>query len=281
MVTIMTDSSCMMTIQEGLELGILVNPLTVTIDGSTYLDLEEMDSDTFLGIIDQGHIPISSQPSIGRTLELYEAHRDRPILNLTIAEGLSGTYGTATGAVAALDGDHAEIRVVNTKTIWANQSYLVKQALELAKENLNIDGILEKLRPALENHISYLIPSDFDYLKRGGRLAPFAATVGGLLHLMPVLHHSTDGMRLEKFAMSRGLKNAVHTSIKGLQNAGINSAHLLSISHGGAPHLADEAYAMLKKAFPDVEINIHPLSPGMITQGGPKCIAIQSILKIG
>ncbi len=280
MVTIMTDSSCMMTIQEGLDMGILVNPLTVTIDGGTYLDMVDITSEAFLDIIFHGHIPLSSQPSIGRTLELYDTHRDAPILNLTIAEGLSGTYGTATGAVSALDGDHAEIRVVNTKTLWAPQSYLVKKAQEMAKENLSIDAILEKLRPALESPISFLIPSDFDYLRRGGRLAPFAATVGGLLNLMPVLRHSDDGLRLEKFAMSRGLKNAVHSAIKGLQNAGIHKGHLLSVSHAGAPHLADEAYAMLKKAFPDVEINIHPLSPAMITQGGPKCIAIQSILKI-
>ncbi len=280
MVTIMTDSSCMMSISQGMELGLVVNPLTVTINGATYLDLEEMDSDTFLGIIEQGHIPISSQPSVGRTLEMYEAHGHTPILNLTIAEGLSGTYGTACGAVSAMEHDHEEIRVINTKTIWANQSYLVKQALELAKENLNIDGILEKLRPALENHISFLIPSDFDYLKRGGRMAPFTANIGGLLKLMPVLKHSENGLRLEKYAMSRGLKSAVHASIKGLQSAGINKDYLLSISHGGAPHLAEEALAMLKKAFPDVEINVHSLSPGMITQGGPSCIAIQSILKI-
>lgn len=280
MIKIMTDSSCMMTVKEGLAIGLLVNPLTVTINGNTYLDMEEMDSDTFLGIIDEGHIPTSSQPSIGMTLELYEAHRDTSILNLTIADGLSGAYGTATGAVAELEGEHEEIRVVNTRTIWACQRYLVDKAMEFSKKGLGIDEILEKLHPSLESAISFLIPSDFDYLKRGGRLAPFAANISSLLKLMPVLRHSDDGLRLEKFAMSRGIKSAIHSVIKGLHNENVGAGHMLSISHAGAPRLADEVYAMLKKAFPDIEIAIHPLSPAMITQGGPSCIAVQSILKI-
>lgn len=283
MVTIMTDSSCMMTVKEGLAKGVIVNPLTVTINNETYLDLEEMDSDTFLRMISAGAIPTSSQPSVGMTLEHYQAHEGEEVLNLTISNGLSGTYLTAQGAIAALQDDGINcdnIRVVNTKTLWAPQAYLVEKARQLAQENLSIDAILERLRPSLENHCSFLIPSDFDYLKRGGRLAPFVANIGGILKLMVVLHHSKDGLVLEKHAVARSLKTAVNSAIKGLRAQGVDRNHLLSISHAGAPHLAAEAEVILRKAFPDVDIDIHALSPAMITQGGPSCIAIQSILKM-
>lgn len=280
MVTIITDSSCMMTVEEGAKNGVVVNPLSVTIDNKTYLDLVEIDSKTFVNIINQGHIPTSSQPSVGRTLEIYEAHKDTPILNLTMAYGLSGTYATAMGAVEAVEFEHEEIRVVNTKTIWANQAYIIGKAVEYSREGLSIDEIMERLNPSLETAISYLIPSDFDYLKRGGRLAPFAANIGGLLKLMPVLFHSKDGMVIEKYSMSRGLKSAVSSVIKGFNKSAIDEHYIISISHAEAPDYAEEAYALVKKAFPENEVNIHALSPGMITQGGPKCIAIQAIRKI-
>ena len=156
---------------------------------------------------------------------------------------------------------------------------MVHKAAGLAKENLSIEAIIERLRPGIEHNTSFLIPSDFDYLKRGGRLAPFAANIGGLLKLLPVLHQSKDGKLLEKYGLSRNMKSAVQTVIKGLNNFGVDKDHLLCVSHAGAPSLAEDVIAFLRPAFPDTEITMHPLSPAMITQGGPRCIAIQAIIK--
>ena len=49
------------------------------------------------------------------------------------------------------------------------------------------------------------------------------------------------------------------------------------ISHAAAPEKADQALEMLKAAMPDAQYEIIPLSPAFITQGGPKCMAIQYV----
>ncbi len=280
MVKIMTDSSCTMTIAQGEEIGIIVNPLSITIAGNTYLDQEDMKSEQFLELIAQGNIPTSSQPSVGATLELYHKHSHQELLNITMTDGLSGTYQTATGAVEVMDeGEQENVHVVNSTTLWAPQGYIVRHAVKLAQEGLDAKAIIEAIRPQMESAQSFLIPSDFDYLKRGGRLTPFAANIGGLLKLIPVLKQTEDGRRLEKHALARGMKNAIESTIKGLHGLNVGEGHHLFISHAGAPELADQAIAALKKVFPNTDMSIHPLSPAMITQGGPRCLAIQSIIK--
>ena len=49
------------------------------------------------------------------------------------------------------------------------------------------------------------------------------------------------------------------------------------ISHAAAPEKADLALGLLKAAMPGAAYEIVPLSPAFITQGGPKCMAIQVV----
>lgn len=280
MARIMTDSSSMLRIAEGLAQGIIVNPLSVTIGGNTYLDLEEMTSETFLKLIAEGGIPISSQPSIGTTLSHYHEYSDTELLNITMADGLSGTYQSAQGAVAAMDqGKQSHVHVVNSKTLWATQSYLVQKAVRLANEGLDVATILAQLRPSIDKNQSILIPHDFGYLKRGGRLSPFSANIGSLLKLVPVMKQSDDGCKIEKYGLCRNLKSAVESAAKIMTGFGVNENFLVCVSHAGAPDFAKLAVDILSVVFPKTEFQVYPLSPAMITQGGPGCIAIQSILK--
>ena len=41
--------------------------------------------------------------------------------------------------------------------------------------------------------LSFLMPADFDYLRRGGRLSPLVSLVGKTIKLAPVLTQSEDG----------------------------------------------------------------------------------------
>ena len=106
------------------------------------------------------------------------------------------------------------ITVINSGTLCGPHRYLVQKALSLAKEGLSTEEILNALAPSLGNHRSFLIPNDFDFLRRGGRLTPLAAKVGGLLKLVPVMTTTKDGKRLEKFALCRSFASAMETICK-------------------------------------------------------------------
>ena len=54
-----------------------------------------------------------------------------------------------------------------------------------------------------EKSESFLIPQDFDFLRRGGRLTPMAAALGSVLKLKPIMTLTEDCKRLDKFAVKR------------------------------------------------------------------------------
>ena len=280
MVQIMSDSSALYSIAQGKEVGLVVNPLSVSVADKTYREFEEIDSDTFLKLVIEGNTPSSSQPSVGETLSLYEQYGDAPLLNITVADGLSGTYQTASAAAQNMPEEKRKnITVINSGTLCGPHRYLVQKALSLAKEGLSTEEILNALAPSLGNHRSFLIPNDFDFLRRGGRLTPLAAKVGGLLKLVPVMTTTKDGNRLEKFALCRSFASAMETICKNFLENKVGPEHYITVSHAGAPALARQALEKLRAVFPDSQIDVLNLSPAFITQGGPQCVAIQYILK--
>lgn len=275
MTKIISDTACMYS--EKNDKDITVIPLTVTIDQKQYRELSEINSHEFIEIINQGHLPTSSQPSIGEVLEVYQQQPDVEILNLTIADGLSGTYQSAVMAREQIA--HKEnIHVVNSRTLCGPLRYLVDKAKSLADEGKSSKEILEILTPSIDNSYSFLLPQDFSYLKRGGRLTPLAATLGGILKISPILTLSEDATRLEKYGMKRTFKSSVTECLNYFKER-INDNYLITIAHGCVPEQAKMIEAMIQEQFPNNECLTYELTPAFITQGGPGCVAIQCILK--
>ena len=124
---------------------------------------------------------------------------------------------------------------------------------------------------------SYLVPADFDYLRRGGRLSPLVSYVGQAANLTPIMTQTESGERLTVASIRRGYAHAVKYMTKELEKHGIGAGWRVYISHAGAMDKAEQALKALKAAMPEAEFHIYPLSPAFITQGGPKCMAIQYV----
>ena len=170
---IITDSSSLLTPQEGQAMGVTVVPACTIIDGQVYRDHEDMTGDVFLERIEAGAVPTSSQPSIGEVLEVYQASGEETLV-LPIGDGLSGTYQNMEGARSLLD-DASSIRVLDTHTLGGPLWYLVSKAARLREEGLGLERIIESLRQSIATSASFVIPQDFNFLRRSGRLTPVAA----------------------------------------------------------------------------------------------------------
>lgn len=278
MIKIISDTSTLYSIEEGKKINVDITPLSVTIGGKSYREFEDISSEQFLELIATGLIPTSSQPAIGEKMELYQKYSKDTIIDLTMADGLSGTYQSAC---AARDGmSHSnEIYVINTKTLCGPHRYLVDKAVQLVKKGYDVTDLMNNLYTSINHCKSFLIPADFDFLKRGGRTSKMTATIGGLLKIVPIMTQSEDGTILEKYDIKRTFQGAIEKIIQYFQSSEINERYKLFVSHAGNLKDADKAKEMLQKAFPKIEIEMLELSPAFITQGGPKCVAIQSILK--
>lgn len=278
MVKIMTDSSALYTPKEGAEAGFTVIPLVVQINGTTYRDLE-ITSKEFMDIIDQGHIPTSSQPPIGEVMAAYEAANGEEIINICMADGLSGTYQNAASAKVAI-AEHTNIHVINSRTLCGPQRYLVEVATALAQEGKSALEIEEKLMHSIRNNVSFLIPYDFEFLKRGGRLKGVAATLGGLLKLKPVMHTVDEGTRIDKFTVSRTLTGAIDEIVKFAKANGYDQDSVLYLADADNQKAIDTCVSKFGEKLPNVEIKTLRLGAAFITQGGPHAISIQFIKKV-
>ena len=276
MVRIISDTSTLYSTRQAREAGFAVSPLSVTIGGKSYREFDEISSDEFVEIINQGHMPTSSQPAIGEVSALYEEFAGAQILNIAMAHGLSGTYMSAVAA-ADLGENAGDITVVNTRTLCGPHRYMVEQAVAMAKNGASLEELLAWLNKRMDTAKSFLIPADFDYLRRGGRLSPLVSHVGKLAGLAPVMTQTEDGTRLTVASIKRGFKHAVKYCVDYLEKKGIGKGWKIYISHAAAPEKADQALEQLRAAMPEAAFEIVPLSPAFITQGGPKCMAIQIV----
>ena len=276
MIRIVSDTSTLYSSQQAKDAGFEVSPLSVTIAGSSYREFDEISSQDFVEIIRKGNMPVSSQPSIGDVTELYERYQDDDILNIAMAEGLSGTYNSAAAAAEICKGDR-EIVVINSRTLCGPHRYLVEKAVDMANTGKTLDEIVKHTEALMDSAKSYLIPADFDYLRRGGRLSPLVSYVGQATKLSPILTQTNDGRQLTIASVRRGFAHAIQYVGKALQKIGVGEGWQIYITHAAAPHLAEQAHEILKKVIPDAVFEIYPLSPAFITQGGPDCVAVQII----
>ncbi len=146
----------------------------------------------------------------------------------------------------------------------------------MAKTKEEIIKIIQNL---IESTKSFLIPKDFEYLVRGGRLSPLAGKIAGVIKLVPVVTLSDDSTSLVKFTTKRTFKKAVEKICDNLLENGFNNAHKIFISHGGDEESAKLVKEIICENINEAEIEIYKLGPAFITQGGPGCIAIQTIKK--
>ena len=264
MVRIISDSSTLYSTAQARKAGFAVSPLSVTIAGKSYREFDEISSAEFVGIIHEGHMPTSSQPAIGEVTALYEEFAGEQILNIAVA-------------AADLCDNADDITVLNSRTLCGPHRYMVERAVAMAEDGATLEELLAWLNKRVDTAKSYLIPADFDYLRRGGRLSPLVSHVGKLAGLAPVMTQTEDGTRLTVASIKRGFKHAVKYCVDALLKQGIGRGWKVYISHAAAPEKADQALAALKAAMPEAEYEIVPLSPAFTTQGGPGCIAIQYV----
>lgn len=131
----------------------------------------------------------------------------------------------------------------------------------------------------MDTSVSFVIPADFEFLKRSGRLTPIAAKISSMIKIVPILTQTEDMKKITPFAIKRSWKKATASILEHFEKMGVNEEYIIYICHGGDLATAEEVLEQTKEKFPQVEIQFMSLSPTMITHGGPGCVLIQTIKK--
>ena len=199
-------------------------------------------------------------------------------LALFIGDGLSGGYANAMGARNTLK-DPSPIHILDTRTLAGAERYLLEKAVRLRDEGFSLEAIRSDLQYSIDASVSYVIPADFEFLKRSGRLTPIAAKISSIIKIVPVMTQTPDMKKITLLTIKRSTRKAAEAIIENMKKVGVDSSYQLYVCHGGDLAAAEAARDQLLAAFPGCDCELLPLSPAMITHGGPGCVLFQAIRK--
>jgi DegV family protein with EDD domain len=185
---VVTDSTADLSPELVEQRGISVVPLTVNLDGQSYLDGVDITAAEFYArLAASGGMATTSQPAPGQFAEVYERllvdHTE--ILSLHISAKLSGTYDAARQGAELVAADR--IRVIDTGQASMPLALIVLAASGMAAEGATTDGVLQRLRPIQQAMRVYFMVGTLEYLRRGGRIGRASALLGSVLQVKPVL----------------------------------------------------------------------------------------------
>ncbi|MCR6110726.1 DegV family protein [Bacillus sp. A301a_S52] len=272
-VKIVTDSTLDIPKEAIEDLGITIVPLSVTVDGTSYLDGVDITSSEFVDLlVNSKDIPQSSQPSAGSFLEVYdELGKDgSSIISIHMTSGMSGTVASAR---TAADMTEADVTVVDSQFISIALSFQVKEAARLANEGKNVEEIIERLNDVRNNSSLYIMVDTLEYLLKGGRIGRGRALVGSLLKIKPIASLE-DGvytpvtkvrthLQMIKFMKKKFQEEAAGKIVKGI-----------GIAQVEAQDLARQVKEAIKEVSGFEDISIIETTPIVSTHTGPGALAL-------
>lgn len=234
---IFTDSACDIKAHQLNEWGVQYINLTFRFDGEDkdYSD-NEMDITEFYNRMRAGGIaktaainPISFSTAFE---EVFKQGKD--ILYLGFSSGLSTTFNSSKMAAEELIEKYPDRKILTIDTLCASagQGLLVYLATQKKNSSATMEEVAAYIEEMKLQICHWFTVDDLVYLKRGGRISPAVAFVGGLLGIKPVLHVDDEG-KLVSVAKVRGRKAALNALADKFDELAVNtSGGTIYISHG-------------------------------------------------
>ena len=166
--------------------GVEVVPLTVTIDGTPYLEGLEIDADRFYEFFAGGRTPTvtTAAPSPGEFALAYQALADQgatEILSIHIGSAISGTLNAARLAAQA---SPVPVRLVDTGTASFGISCCLWEAGEAVAKGATIEEAAAVASEVAARVGNVFVVGALDLARRGGRLAANAAGDDGVIPIL-------------------------------------------------------------------------------------------------
>lgn len=270
-INIITDTTATLSLEFIEKENIKVLPIYYTLENKEFKEMDPSTYDKFYKkIINSKNFPKTSQPPLGDIINCFkESLEEDPdvVLVLPISEKLSGTYSSCILAKDLVNDE--KIRILNIKTTTLNLKRIIEYLVEIRKLNLSLDEILKRINLFRVSQSIYFIPENLEYLKRGGRISKFSASVGNILNIKPILSVLDDGS-LGMISKTRGFNKAI-SKIKSFIDSNVK---YISIAYIYKKENAEKLYNELKLEYPNVKILLEEISPSIGCHTGPGTVGI-------
>ncbi|MGM0864842.1 MAG: DegV family protein [Bacillota bacterium] len=266
-IKIVTDSTVDLSDEVVKELDIHVVPLSISIDGETYLDRVDLSPLSFLEKMKASkELPKSSQPSAGTFVELYdELGKDgSKVLSIHMTGGMSGTVRSAESAAEMSSSD---VAVVDSRFISKGLAFQVIEAAKLAKEGKPLEEILKTVGTIRQNTNLFVVVDTLENLAKGGRIGKGRAMIGSLLNIKPIA--SLEGGEYTPVAKVRSHSQVVkYLTTQFLDDVKGKTIRGVGLVHADGLQLAQNLKAKIIEKTGYDQIDIVPTTPIISTHTG-------------
>jgi len=277
-ITIVTDSTCDLDINLMVEYNIKFAPITVDINGEIYLDKINIDSTTFFEKIKGKNIyPKTAlvQPYAFEKIFEKELAKGNDIICITLSGELSGTNNSAQLAKDSMESDR--IHIIDSETVTIGLGFLVVEAAKKALEGKNIAEIISYINELILRQESIIYLDTMEMLKRGGRISPAKAAVGGMFGIKPIL--SIKKGLLEPIDKAKGRKAAVKKIVEYIRSKNIDISFTTMVAYSEEKIECDKLVKILSEEFNITDFMIGEIGPSVGSHSGPGALAVFFISK--
>lgn len=189
MLALVTDSTCGLTRVEADELGVIVLPMTYSVDGVRYSEAPVGENGDYGSLISAGSRVETEavHPSAFERVFRERLAAGDDVLCVTISSRLSGTFRSAEEAAAAVDPSGKRVAAFDSWNTAGALEFLVRRAHELAAGGCSLSEVVAGLAEARRGtRIVFSVP-DMGALFRSGRLGAIRRAVATKLNRYPVM----------------------------------------------------------------------------------------------
>ena len=195
-----------------MDLGLHILPVHIMVDGQDHLHGQNITNREVVEALKQRRDVYTKPFYPHECADIFEALLDRydRVVSFHLSTELSGNYKSALAALNLMFEDEARrIKVMDLRGVSISMGLVVKKAVELLHEDDCLDTLDVRLQPYLQELFMGFMVDDLSWLKKGGRVSAFAAFVGGMLDIKPIIRLENarlipkDRMRGKKPALKR------------------------------------------------------------------------------
>ena len=276
-VAFVTDSGTGKSAKEWEEEGIFSLPLQIEVEGECFEEFETIQiSDIVRNLHNQKNMK-TSLPKLGEIEDMFEGIKQKGydlIFAVPICSGLSSTMTTMQMAAKTVDIEFIGVDCYSTAVV---QTYMIQTAKKMYEAGSEMNEIVASLEKIAKSCRTLLLCDDLQHMKRGGRLTPMAAALGGLLKIKPILYleDSTKG-RVDVLDKVRTMKKAENRVIDYLLEKGVNGNYTFVLAHVDALEEAKEYAARIEEKIQGAKVKIIELVSTVSVHTGLGCLAVQT-----
>lgn len=272
----MTDSSVQLTSEEIKKYNITVVPLTITIDGQSYVDSVDITRSDFVKKMNAAkNLPKTSQPPIGRFVDAIKklTADGSQVIGIFLAKTLSGTIDAARQA-AEIAGQSENMIIFDSELTDRAEGFQVLAAARDAQAGKSMDEIIAHVKQIRNDQKLEMMVVNLKNLIKGGRLGALSGRIATMLNIRIALQMPKGELKVAKKGRGKKFTKAFNERV--LKEITDNKDRIkeVGLSYVDTPELMQELANQIKAINPKIDVLVAETSPIIATHAGNGAYAI-------